>query len=78
MQISHIYKLTLLPYITDPAAHLLLRRASEDGGRTSRLLRILPLPRYHTKLSRLLYLYIMYCLCIFSFSQVNNVKQKEC
>ena len=75
-QLTH----TIAPYvsvITALAAHLLLLHASEDGGRTSHMLRILPLPRYRTKLSRLLYLYIGYYLCIFNFSQV-NVEQKEC
>ena len=74
-------------YITSVAAHLLLLHASENGGRTSRMLRILPLPRYRTKLSRLLYLYIgCYFMChqYFSGQQyqtiyaifVYNVKEK--
>jgi len=87
--IFNIYQLLLRYhlYITSGAAHLLLLHASEDGGRTSRMLRILPLPRYRTKLSRLLYLYIgCYFMChqYFSGQQyqtiygifVCNVKEK--
>ena len=59
--------------ITAGAAHRLLLHASDDDGRTSLLLRILPLPRYRTELSRFLYLYKVSFMCL-HFSQFNSIK----